>query len=167
MPCPEAHLDIPVQEVCPMTSILDLPLATMNDGTTTLRELGGSRWLVVNVASACGATPQYAGLQALHEAHDDLTVVGFPCNQFGAQEPGTHAEICDFTASKFNVTFPLMAKVEVNGDGQTPLFSALCDVADADGYSGPVRWNFEKFLIDADGTAARYSTRVAPEQLPV
>lgn len=167
MPCPEAHLDIPVQGVRPMTSILDLPLATMNDGTTTLRELGGSRWLVVNVASACGATPQYAGLQALHEAHDDLTVVGFPCNQFGAQEPGTHAEICDFTASKFNVTFPLMAKVEVNGDGQTPLFSALCDVADADGYSGPVRWNFEKFLIDANGTAARYSTRVAPEQLPV
>jgi glutathione peroxidase len=150
-----------------MTSILDTPIETMNDGTTTLRELGGSRWLVVNVASACGATPQYAGLQDLHEQHDDLTVVGFPCNQFGAQEPGSHAEICEFTASKYNVTFPLMAKVDVNGEAQTPLFSALCETADDDGYTGDVRWNFEKFLIDGDGTVSRYSTRVTPDRLPV
>jgi glutathione peroxidase len=150
-----------------MTSVLDLPISTMNQGTTTLRELGGSRWLVVNVASACGATPQYAGLQTLHEGHDDLTVVGFPCNQFGAQEPGTHQEICEFTASKYNVTFPLMAKVKVNGEGRTPLYSALCAVADDEGYSGDIRWNFEKFLIDAEGNTTRYSTRVLPDDLPV
>lgn len=139
----------------------------MEGETTTLRDLGGQRWLVVNVASACGATPQYAGLQTLHEGYDDLTVVGFPCNQFGAQEPGTHEEICEFTASKYNVTFPLMAKVKVNGEGRTSLYSALCAVADDEGYSGDIRWNFEKFLIDAEGNTTRYSTRVLPDDLPV
>lgn len=150
-----------------MTSPLDLPFATMDGQTTTLRELGGNRWLVVNVASACGATPQYAGLQHLHEAHEDLTVVGFPCNQFGGQEPGTHNEICEFAASKYAVTFPLMAKVEVNGPGRTPLFARLSQAADADGVSGDVRWNFEKFLIDEAGNVQRFSTRVAPDALPV
>ncbi|MGB1791744.1 MAG: hypothetical protein ACPHFX_05695 [Paracoccaceae bacterium] len=96
-----------------MTHVLDIEFETMDGTTTSLRELGGSRWLVVNVASACGATPQYAGLQDLHEQHEDLTVVGFPCNQFGAQEPGTHAEICEFTSSKYNVTFPLMAPISI------------------------------------------------------
>ena len=82
-----------------------------------------------NVASACGATPQYAGLQELHEKHDDLTVVGFPCNQFGAQEPGTHDEICEFTSSKYSVSFPLMAKIDVNGSDRLPLFERLCQNA--------------------------------------
>ena len=108
-----------------MTDVLDLPFQTMDGESTTLRALGGDRWLVVNVASACGATPQYAGLQSLHDAHDDLTVVGFPCNQFGAQEPGSHAEICEFTSSKYNVTFPLMAKVEVNGAERSSLYDHL------------------------------------------
>ncbi len=165
--CREAHLHNPSQRVEAMTSPLDLPFATMDGETTTLRELGGRRWLVVNVASACGATPQYAGLQTLHEAHDDLTVVGFPCNQFGAQEPGTHREICEFTSSKYSVTFPLMAKVEVNGPGRTPLFERLAQTVDADGVSGDVRWNFEKFLIDEAGNVQRFSTRVAPDALPV
>jgi glutathione peroxidase len=150
-----------------MTHVLDIEFETMDGESTTLRELGGSRWLVVNVASACGATPQYAGLQTLHESNDDLTVVGFPCNQFGAQEPGTHAEICEFTASKYSVTFPLMAKVDVNGPGRTPLFERLAQTADADGVSGDVRWNFEKFLIDEAGNVQRFSTRVAPDALPV
>ena len=150
-----------------MTDVLDLPFQTMDGESTTLRALGGDRWLVVNVASACGATPQYAGLQSLHDAHDDLTVVGFPCNQFGAQEPGSHAEICEFTSSKYNVTFPLMAKVEVNGAERSSLYDHLSTVADADGYSGDIRWNFEKFLIDAQGHIQRYSTRVAPNSLPV
>lgn len=150
-----------------MTEVLDLPFQTMDGESTTLRALGGNRWLVVNVASACGATPQYAGLQSLHDAHDDLTVVGFPCNQFGAQEPGSHAEICEFTSSKYNVTFPLMAKVEVNGAERSSLYDHLSSVADADGYSGDIRWNFEKFLIDAQGRIQRYSTRVAPNSLPV
>ena len=149
-----------------MTDVLDLPFQTMDGESTTLRALGGDRWLVVNVASACGATPQYAGLQSLHDAHDDLTVVGFPCNQFGAQEPGSHAEICEFTSSKYNVTFPLMAKVEVNGAERSSLYDHLSTVVDADGYSGDIRWNFEKFLIDAQGRIQRYSTRVAPNSLP-
>ena len=150
-----------------MTDVLDLPFQTMDGESTTLRALGGDRWLVVNVASACGATPQYAGLQSLHDAHDDLTVVGFPCNQFGAQEPGSHTEICEFTSSKYNVTFPLMAKVEVNGAGRISLYDHLSTVNDADGYSGDIRWNFEKFLIDAEGHIQRFSTRVAPNSLPV
>lgn len=150
-----------------MTSVLDLPFPTMNGDSTTLRALGGQRWLVVNVASACGATPQYAGLQTLHEAHDDLTVVGFPCNQFGAQEPGTHSEICEFTSSKYGVTFPLMAKIEVNGDDRLELFDRLCTAADQSGYAGDVRWNFEKFLIDENGHIQRFSTRDAPDTLPL
>lgn len=150
-----------------MTSVLDLPFPTMNGDTTTLRDLGGQRWLVVNVASACGATPQYAGLQTLHDSHDDLTVVGFPCNQFGAQEPGTHSEICEFTSSKYSVTFPLMAKVEVNGADRLELFDRLCTAADQSGYAGDVRWNFEKFLIDENGDVQRFSTRDAPDTLPL
>ena len=86
-----------------MGNPLDIPFATMDGEQTTLRALGGTRWLVVNVASACGATPQYAGLQALHEEHEDLTVVGFPCNQFGRQEPGTHDDICEFTSSTLSL----------------------------------------------------------------
>ena len=150
-----------------MTDILDVEFLTMNGEPTSLRQLGGSRWLVVNVASACGATPQYATLQALHEAHEDLTVVGFPCNQFGAQEPGTHDEICDFASSKYQVTFPLMAKVDVNGEGQIPLFAALNQSETASGQSGDIRWNFEKYLIDAEGGVQRFSTRVQPDELPL
>lgn len=150
-----------------MSNPIDIPFATMNGETTTLRDLGGTRWVVVNVASACGATPQYAGLQALHEADDDLTVVGFPCNQFGAQEPGTHDEICEFTASKFNVSFPLMAKGDVNGADRLALYEALCQTADADGHAGDIRWNFEKFIVEEDGTVQRFSTRVQPDALPL
>ena len=150
-----------------MSSVLDIEFKTMEGDFTTLRQLGGSRWLVVNVASACGATPQYAGLQEAHDQHDDLTVVGFPCNQFGAQEPGTHAEICEFTSSKYAVSFPLMAKVDVNGEEQTPLFARLCDVADAEGHAGNVRWNFEKFLINSEGSVQRFPTRDVPESLPL
>lgn len=150
-----------------MTDILDVEFLTMSGEQTTLRQLGGSRWLVVNVASACGATPQYATLQALHEAHDDLTVVGFPCNQFGAQEPGTHDEICEFTSSKYNVTFPLMAKVDVNGDSQVPLFAALNQSETESGRSGDIRWNFEKFLIDSDGSVQRFGTGAQPDTLPI
>ena len=150
-----------------MTNPLDISFATMEGQQTTLRELGGKRWLVVNVASACGSTPQYAGLQALHEAHDDLTVVGFPCNQFGRQEPGTHQEICDFTSSKYRVDFPLMAKADVNGANRTPLFEHLCQTADGDGYAGDIRWNFEKFIVEEDGSVQRFSSRIKPNALGV
>ena len=150
-----------------MTHVLDIEFETMDGESTTLRDLGGTRWLVVNVASACGATPQYAGLQQLHEKHDDLTVVGFPCNQFGAQEPGTHAEICEFTSSKFNVSFPLMAKVDVNGSARTALFEHLCQTPIRDGEAGDIRWNFEKFIIQGDGTVERFATRTQPNELPL
>ncbi|HJM55126.1 MAG TPA: glutathione peroxidase [Poseidonia sp.] len=148
-----------------MSKILDIKIATMEGTQTTLRELGGTRWLVVNVASACGATPQYNGLQEIHAANENLTVIGFPCNQFGAQEPGKHAEICEFAAEKYNVDFPLMAKIDVKGEGKTGLYSILSEVADADGYSGDIRWNFEKFLIESDGSIQRFSTRVTPENI--
>jgi len=96
-----------------------------------------------------------------------LTVVGFPCNQFGAQEPGTHDEICEFTSSKYNVSFPLMAKIDVNGSGRLPLFERLCQNAVAGGEAGDVRWNFEKFLIDGDGNVERFSTRTQPSELSI
>ena len=163
----KAQVDIYHLQKRTMSNPIDIPFATMNGETTTLRDLGGTRWVVVNVASACGATPQYAGLQALHEADDNLTVVGFPCNQFGAQEPGTHDEICEFTASKFNVSFPLMAKGDVNGADRLALYESLCQTADADGHAGDIRWNFEKFIIDEDGAVQRFSTRVQPDALPL
>ena len=139
----------------------------MNGKNTTLRKLGGDSahtWVVVNVASACGFTRQYAGLQEL-SVKDGVTVVGFPCNQFGGQEPGTHEEICEFTESKFGVDFPLMAKVDVKGENTAPLFENLSRVMDAGGYEGEIRWNFEKFVINRDGEVARFSSRDEPEDL--
>ena len=150
-----------------MTHVLDIEFETMDGAATTLRELGGSRWVIVNVASACGATPQYAGLQDLHERHEDLTVVGFPCNQFGAQEPGTHAEICEFTSPKYNVSFPLMAKVDVNGSARAALFEHLCQTPVGGGEAGDIRWNFEKFIVQEDGTVERFATRTQPNELPL
>ena len=116
------------------------------------------------MSSACGFTRQYAGLQTLSQ-QDGVTVVGFPCNQFGAQEPGTHQEICDFTAEKFEVDFPLMAKIDVKGDASTPLFQALSTSSDASGYTGDIRWNFAKFVINADGNVSRFTSRDEPEDL--
>ena len=139
----------------------------MNGENTTLRKLGGDNthtWVVVNVASACGFTKQYAGLQDISMA-DGVVVVGFPCNQFGAQEPGSHEEICQFTESKFGVDFPLMAKVDVKGDGATPLFVNLSKVKEASGYEGDIRWNFAKFVINKDGTVMRFASGDKPEDL--
>jgi glutathione peroxidase len=150
-----------------MTDLLDIEFEDMNGTMTTLRALGGENtntWIVVNVASACGFTRQYAGLQTLSQ-QDGVTVVGFPCNQFGAQEPGTHEEICEFTASTFEVTFPLMAKVSVKGEAAAPLFEALSASSDAGGYTGDIRWNFAKFVITSDGSIARFTSRDEPEDL--
>ena len=147
-----------------MGNPLDIEFDTMNGQKTTLRTLGGSdteQWLVVNVASACGFTRQYEQLQE-KSTQDGITVVGFPCNQFGGQEPGTHQEICDFTASKYSVDFPLMAKLEVKGENQHPLFTELSQSTGADGQTGDIRWNFEKFVISSDGTITRFSSRDSP-----
>ncbi len=150
-----------------MANILDIEFADMEGNSQSLRKLGDentSKWLVVNVASACGLTKHYAGLQAV-SVQEGISVVGFPCNQFGAQEPGTHDEICRFTSEKFGVTFPLMAKLEVNGSNQAELFKALTKVTGIDGHEGPIRWNFEKFVIDLDGQVTRYAPQTLAEDI--
>ena len=122
---------------------------------------------MVNVASRCGLTPQYATLEALHEeyAARGFTVIGVPCNQFGGQEPGTAEEIAEFCSATYGVTFPMTEKIEVNGDGRHPLYQQLVDVPDAaDGHTGDIRWNFEKFLIAPDGKIVRrFRPQVKPE----
>jgi len=146
-----------------MTHLLDEPFPMMDGETTTLRDLGGERWLVVNVASACGATPQYAGLQELHEMHDDLTVVGFPCNQFGRQEPGSDADIKEFCSSRYDVSFPMFSKIDVNGGDAAPIYKFLTSQDTTPAGKGDISWNFEKFLIDREGQlVGRYSPRTKP-----
>ena len=147
-----------------MGNPLDIEFDMMDGQKTTLRSLGESgtkNWLVVNVASACGFTRQYDQLQE-KSTQDGVIVVGFPCNQFGGQEPGSHQEICDFTSSKFGVDFPLMAKIEVKGENQHPLFTELSQSVCSDGHTGDIRWNFEKFVISNDGSIARFTSRDSP-----
>ena len=148
-------------------SILDVPIARLDGTPATLGEITGGRpALLVNVASRCGLTPQYTGLEALHEQYADqgFTVVGIPCNQFGGQEPGSSEEIAEFCSATYGVTFPLTEKVEVNGDGRHPLYEELVGVPDEEGESGDIRWNFEKFLLAADGKpVARFSPTVTPD----
>ncbi len=147
-------------------SILDTPIARLDGTVGTLRDLTGGRpALLVNVASRCGLTPQYAELETLHEKYSaqGFTVVGLPCNQFGGQEPGTSEEIAEFCSATYGVTFPMAEKVEVNGPGRHPVYAALVDTPDEGGETGDIRWNFEKFVIDADGTpVARFSPQVTP-----
>ncbi|GAA0917166.1 glutathione peroxidase [Virgisporangium ochraceum] len=122
--------------------------------------------LVVNVASKCGLTPQYHGLEALQKQYAErgFTVLGVPCNQFMGQEPGTAEEIAEFCSATYGVTFPMTEKVEVNGDGRHPLYEGLVEVPDAEGYTGDVRWNFEKFLVAPGGqVTARFGPRVTPD----
>jgi glutathione peroxidase len=147
-------------------NIFDVDINALAGGPADLSRLQGNAVLVVNVASQCGLTPQYAGLQALAESYGDrgLVVLGVPCNQFGGQEPGTAEEIHTFCETNYGVTFPLTEKVEVNGDGRHPLYAGLVDTPDADGHAGDIRWNFEKFLVGPDGSVvARFHPRVAPQ----
>ncbi len=148
-----------------MTDLLTLPLTTLSGDATTLGELaGGGALLLVNVASKCGLTPQYTQLEALNARTDGLTVVGVPCNQFGGQEPGTAEEIAEFCSATYGVSFPMLAKTDVNGDGRTPLFDALTAVPDVEGAAGDVQWNFEKWLIGGDGEVrARFRPMTAPD----
>jgi glutathione peroxidase len=148
-------------------SLLETPIARLDGTPATLGEItGGKPALLVNVASQCGLTPQYTALEALHEKYADqgFTVVGVPCNQFGAQEPGSPDEIAEFCSSTYGVTFPMTEKVEVNGEGRHPLYAALVETADENGHTGDIQWNFEKFLLDGDGTViARFSPQVVPD----
>ncbi len=144
---------------------INAPIHTLQGEPTSLEAFHGKAILAVNVASKCGLTPQYTGLEALQQQYADrgFTVVGFPCNQFGAQEPGSAEEIETFCSTTYGVSFPMMEKIDVNGDDRHPIYQSLTEVADAEGHSGDIRWNFEKFLIAPDGSVTRFSPMVAPE----
>jgi glutathione peroxidase len=142
---------------------LDQTLPALGGGTLDLR--GDGPTLIVNVASKCGLTPQYEGLQQLYDRYADrgLKIVGVPCNQFGEQEPGTHEEIATFCSANYGVTFPLTAKLDVNGPNRHPLYEELTATPDAEGKAGDVQWNFEKFLVARDGTVTRFRPLVTPD----
>ncbi|RKS73817.1 glutathione peroxidase [Motilibacter peucedani] len=146
-------------------SIFDIPLHRLDGTETTLAEHAGKALLLVNVASKCGLTPQYSALEAMHEelAPRGFAVLGFPCNQFGGQEPGTSDEIAEFCSATYGVSFPMYEKLEVNGPEQHPLYAELTAVADDAGEAGDVQWNFEKFLVAPDGRVVR---RFRPRTVP-
>ena len=147
-------------------TVSDIPVNTLAGEPSSLGELAGKTLLVVNVASKCGLTPQYAGLERLHErfAERGFAVVGFPCNQFGGQEPGTAEEIQDFCSATYAVSFPMFEKIEVNGPGRHPIYTELTAVPDAAGEAGDIQWNFEKFLVGPDGTVlGRFRPRTEPD----
>jgi glutathione peroxidase len=149
-----------------LVSIYDVEIGALQGGPANLSQYRGKVLLIVNVASRCGLTPQYAGLQKLSDeyADRDLVVLGVPCNQFGGQEPGTAAEIAEFCDVNYGVTFPLTEKVEVNGPGRHPLYQRLTGTPDATGQAGDVLWNFEKFVVGTDGeVAARLRPQVTPD----
>ena len=151
-------------------SLRDIPVNTLTGQPSSLGELDGKTLLVVNVASKCGLTPQYTALEKLHEqfAPRGFAVVGFPCNQFGGQEPGSAEEIAEFCSATYGVTFPMFEKIEVNGPGRHPIYASLTEVPDASGEAGDIQWNFEKFLIRPDGTVAgRFRSRVTPDSAEV
>ena len=146
--------------------IYDVDVKTIDGQDTTLAEYKGRTLLIVNVASKCGLTPQYAGLEALQENYADrgLDVLGVPCNQFGGQEPGTEEEIATFCSATYGVTFPMFSKVDVNGDDRHALYEELTKTEDAEGKAGDVLWNFEKFLVSPEGEiVARFRPLVAPD----
>jgi glutathione peroxidase len=147
-------------------SLYDIPLHTLSGADTSLAEYKGKTVLVVNVASKCGLTPQYEGLENLQKryASRGFTVLGVPCNQFGGQEPGSAEEIETFCSTTYGVTFPMLEKLEVNGPNRHPLYAELTLTPDATGEAGDVQWNFEKFLLTPEGTvAARFRPRTDPE----
>ncbi|MFZ2173521.1 MAG: glutathione peroxidase [Rhodococcus sp. (in: high G+C Gram-positive bacteria)] len=148
------------------TPVQNIGINTLGGVPTSLGEYDGRAVLVVNVASKCGLTPQYTALEKLATEYADrgLTVIGIPCNQFMGQEPGTPEEIATFCSANYGVTFPLLEKVEVNGENRHPLYEELTKTADADGSAGDIQWNFEKFLIAPDGTVVdRFRPRTEPD----
>jgi glutathione peroxidase len=149
-------------------SILDTPVKTADGAETDLSGYAGKVLLIVNVASKCGLTPQYTGLEALHRQYQDrgFEVLGFPCNQFGGQEPGSAEEIATFCSTNYDVTFPVFAKIDVNGANAAPLYKKL--KSEAPGLLGTeaIKWNFTKFLIDRDGgVAERFAPTTTPEDI--
>jgi glutathione peroxidase len=143
----------------------DIPLKTLDGKTSSLADYRGRALLIVNVASKCGLTPQYAGLQALQDryAARGFSVLGFPCNQFGGQEPGTAEQITEFCSTNYGVTFPLFEKLAVNGPERHPLYTELTAVVDAAGKAGDIEWNFEKFLVTPKGEVSRFRPKTKPD----
>ena len=147
-------------------SIYEVDLTLLDGSPLDLVGYKGQAVLIVNVASKCGLTPQYTGLEHLQERFGDrgFSVLGVPCNQFGGQEPGTAEEIATFCAANYGVTFPVTEKIEVNGEGRHPLYRQLTEHPDATGIAGDIQWNFEKFLISGDGEViSRFRPGVEPE----
>ncbi|MGW4380394.1 glutathione peroxidase [Kitasatospora sp. NPDC004531] len=147
-------------------SLFELPIRTLAGEPSSLAEYRGKVLLLVNVASKCGLTPQYTGLERLQKAYGErgFTVLGFPCNQFAGQEPGSAEEIQEFCSTTYGVSFPLFEKVDVNGADRHPIYARLTEVPDAAGEAGDVQWNFEKFLVSADGeVVGRFRPRTEPE----
>ena len=147
-------------------SIYDEKINTLEGEPADLSQFKGKALLMVNVASKCGLTPQYEGLEQLHEKYGarGFEVLGFPCNQFMGQEPGTAEEIREFCDTNYHVQFPLFEKIDVNGANQHPLFAELEQVPDADGEAGDVKWNFEKFLVSPEGNVVgRFRPQVTPD----
>ena len=144
-----------------MTTLQDFSIESLQDAGDVVAGLSGKVVLAVNVASKCGLTPHYAGLQKLYDelSGQGFSVVGFPCNQFGAQEPGTPEEIQTFCSTNYSVTFPLTEKIDVNGDNQHAAYIFLTDA-----FAGDIEWNFEKFLINRDGKVVkRYPPQTTPD----
>ncbi len=162
---PQAKPAVPGVAVTKDLAMWNTPLKTLQGQPTTLASFKGKALLVVNVASKCGLTPQYTQLEALQKKYEPkgFTVVGFPCNQFGGQEPGSAEDIAEFCSATYGVTFPMMEKVDVNGATRHPIYQELTLVPDAKGHKGDIRWNFEKFVVSADGTKI---TRFEPQTKP-
>jgi len=153
-----------------VSDIYDIPIHTLQGAEASLASYKGKALLLVNVASKCGLTPQYEGLERLQKTYGNkgFSVVGFPCNQFMGQEPGTSDEIAQFCSANYGVTFPLMEKIEVNGEGRHPIYSELTEKTDAEGNAGDITWNFEKFLVSPAGEiVARYRPQVEPEDAAI
>ena len=147
-------------------TVYDVPVKTLRGEDTSLAEYRGKTLLIVNVASKCGLTPQYTQLEALHERYgpEGFSVVGFPSNQFGEQEPGSAEEIATFCSTTYGVTFPMLEKGDVNGPDRHPLYDQLTEAPDHKGRTGDVWWNFEKFLVSPDGqVVARFRPKVEPD----
>ena len=159
-----AALILQIISVRAADSIYDIPLKDIDGKDATLKPYAGKVVLIVNVASKCGFTPQYTALEAIYQKYKDqgLVVCGFPCNQFGGQEPGTDAEIKQFCTSKYDVTFPMFDKLEVNGENRAPLYTLLAGKDSP--FPGNIKWNFTKFLIGRDGKILkRFESKVTPD----
>lgn len=151
-----------------VSSPLSFTMKGLDGKDVELSKYKGKVVVFVNVASKCGLTPQYKGLQQLHDKYskDGLVIVGVPCNQFGKQEPGSEKEISEFCTSKYNVTFPMLAKVEVNGDGACDLYKTLTSKQTNPKFAGDIKWNFTKFLVNKNGEVIeRFEPRTAPEKM--